>query len=195
MIKSIRLSKGLRALAVTGIMAAPMALVATPALAGTTSPQTDTFQVTAKVTNSCSVTAGNTLAFGNYDPLAPIGATNGQGTTTFTVECSNGTNYAVGLNYGNGTKASKTDRFMTGGTSGTDLLAYNLYTNSSHSNVWYDGADGCNTVPNSSTDCQAGTGNGKSGTSYTVFGQIDQAATPTPSAGSYTDTITVDVYF
>lgn len=197
MIKSIRKSKAFRTLVASGIFAAPLALVATPVMAGTTSPVTDTFNVTATVASSCTLGTGgiSDLAFGSYDPLAPISATNGQGSTTISVTCSSGTDYSVGLTYGGGAGASQTDRVMTGGSGGTDTLDYNLYTDSGYTNVWYDGADGCSTVPNTSSNCGSGTGNGSSADSFTVYGQIDQAASPTPSTGSYSDTVTVQVYF
>lgn len=46
------------------------------------------FQVTATVVQSCRIEAGNTLAFGNYDPTSDTAAT---GSTTIRVRCTNGT--------------------------------------------------------------------------------------------------------
>ena len=55
---------------------------------------TNTFQVTATVTDSCLVSATN-LNFGAYDPAAVK-----DGTSTITVTCTAKTPYTIGLNAG-----------------------------------------------------------------------------------------------
>ena len=65
----------------------------------------------------------------------------------------------------------------------SDLIAYQLYSNAGLSAVWGNTV-GTNTV--------TGTGNG--GTqNLTVYGNVPVQATPSP--GSYSDTVTVYVYY
>ena len=87
----------------------------------TLSTATTSFQVTAIVAASCTITA-NPLAFGNYAGLVL------NSTTTILVTCSKSTTYNVGLNAGTSTGATVTNRSMTGPAS--TLLNYKLFRNS-----------------------------------------------------------------
>ncbi len=136
---------------------------------------TGSFNVTATVGSTCSVSASN-VAFGNYtaSQLDASGAVS--------VTCTNGTAYAVGLNAGTGTAATVATRRMTGPSSQT--LIYSLYQDALRTLLWG------NTV---GIDTVAGTGNGATQT-LTVYGRVP-AAQLTVGAGSYTDTITVTVSY
>jgi len=81
------------------------ALVPINTSSGATS--TSTFQVTATVASSCTVTA-TSLAFGNYT-LAQL-----DGTSTITATCTNGTTYTIGLDAGTFSGATTSTRRMTG---------------------------------------------------------------------------------
>lgn len=191
MLKTIHLSKAFRVLALALAAAVPLAFLGQPARATTTSPATNTFQVSANVQAACSVTATD-YSFGSYDPTSTTANTSGS--STISVTCTNSTAYVVALSYGaNG--GTQSNRVMK--DSGTDTLNYNLYTNAGTTNVWYDIADGCDLTSGSgSSDCASGTGNTGStvsATDYTVYGKI--AAGQNVPAGTYTDTITVSVSF
>ena len=159
-------------------------LVAGAVLVGTTSAvqasstTTTTFNVTATVISSCSV-SGADLAFGNYDPLSVV---LGVGTTTVSVTCSLLAPYNIGLAIGtNGASVTARKMKITGG--GSDLLNYHLYRDAAHLLNWG------NTV---GTDTLSLVGTGLS-VGSTVFGTIP--AGQNVSVGSYTDTITVTITF
>jgi spore coat protein U-like protein len=135
---------------------------------------TTSFTVTVVVQSTCSISAAN-LAFGTYADLLV------SSTSTISVTCTNTTPYNVGLNAGTASGATVTTRSMTG--PGSALLAYNLFTNSTHTTNWG------NTV---GTNTEAGTGNGAV-QSLTVYGQIPAGQHPTP--GNYTDTIIATITY
>ncbi|HXU94268.1 MAG TPA: spore coat U domain-containing protein [Gallionella sp.] len=133
---------------------------------------TDTFNVTANIPTSCSVTAGNDLAFGDYT------GTQIDATTTVSVTCTSGGAYTVGLN--DGTHFSSPNRRMLHGT--TDFLNYELYKEDTHTNRW----------GNSGGELVSGTGTGSAQT-LTVYGRLP--GSQSLIAGAYTDTITVTVTY
>lgn len=136
---------------------------------------TDSFQVTATVVASCDVVA-SALAFGNYDPVT---ASNLDAETTFSVVCTNGTPYNVGMSLGSGAGASMATRRMTR-SGGAQTLNYVLYQDNQRSVLW----------GNTGTDRQAGTGAGTPDTIH-LYGRVPmQQAAP---AGSYSDTIVITV--
>jgi spore coat protein U-like protein len=137
---------------------------------------TTTFQVTATVLSSCSVSATN-LAFGTYDPLAGSPT---DGSSTVTVQCTLLAPFNIGLNAGVGSGATVSARIMT---SGANTLAYSLYQDASRATVW-----GNTPV----TDTVSGTGTGVA-VPFTVYGRIPNGQNAAP--GSYADTITVTVNF
>jgi len=142
---------------------------------------TTTFQVTATVLKTCSVSAA-TLAFGNYTP----GAGNVAGTTTVNVNCTKTTPYTVALDKGTTTGGSLAQRLMA---NGTNTLQYNLYTTNTYATVWGDGTG--------STATQAGVGAGlATANTLTVYGQLpDNATNQNAVPGAYADTITVTVTY
>jgi len=142
---------------------------------------TSTFQVTATVNANCSVSAG-ALAFGAYTP----GAGDVAKTSTISVNCTKGTTFNVGLDAGLNASGVIANRAMI---SGANLLAYQLYSNAGHTNVW-GSTVGADTV--------AGTGAGMGVAqvqSLTINGLISDAANLAAAAGSYSDTVTVTVSY
>jgi spore coat protein U-like protein len=134
---------------------------------------TDNYTLTAQVTipDQCQVAATD-LDFGTRNtPLAQVDST-----STVTVRCTNSTDFEVGLNGG-----------LTGNremTNGTDQVAYELYQDAARSVDWG------NTPGTLQTGIGLGTG---SAINLTVYGRV--FANPTAEAGSYFDTVTVEVTF
>lgn len=157
----------------TGLAAAILA--GTSAHAALAATQTTTFQVTANVQAACLINSAANLDFGSYS------GSRVDATSDISVTCTNTTNYDVGLDAGTSTGATVTTRKMTG--PGGALLAYNLYSDSSHSVNWG------NTI---GVDTVAGVGSGSAQT-LTVYGRTPAGQHPTP--GGYTDTITVTLTF
>jgi spore coat protein U-like protein len=140
----------------------------------TVSSDTTSFTVTAVVQATCTI-AANPLGFGTYSGLLI------NSTSILSVTCTNTTPYNVGLNAGNATGATVTNRSMTGPAAA--LLGYKLFSNSGLTTNWG------NTV---GTNTLAATGTGAV-QSLTVYGQIPPGEYVRP--GSYTDTITATVTY
>ena len=141
----------------------------------------NTFQVTATVISSCTV-SGTTLNFGSsIDALAT--ATPLDATSTLSVQCTNTTPYAVSLNAGSnaGGATNFSARAMK---SGTHTLAYQLYLDVARSSVWGDG------TASSATSSSTGTGSTQT---LNIYGRLPSLANVVP--GSYTDTVTVTVTY
>ena len=138
--------------------------------------QTDTFNVTATIIASCTISAGD-LAFGNYDPLA---VADNDATSTIAVTCSNGAGYAITLSAGlSGNDAART---MDDDATGTSFLSYQMFTDAARTNNW-DNTTGLTG--------QTGTGSNQN---HTVYGRIPAGQT-TPVVGAYTDTITATITY
>lgn len=134
------------------------------------------FTVSAAVQPRCTVSATD-LNFGNVAGL--LSSANHDGSTAVGVTCTNQTTYKVGLN--NGLHASGNTRRMAG--PGGQLIQYELYRNSGRTLRWGN-TPGTDTVDK--------TGNGSNQNS-TVYGRVPMQ--PTPSAGVYSDTITISVTY
>lgn len=153
-----------------------LAIAAAPAAAHAAQDQ-DTFEVTATVVASCEVTAED-LDFGDYDPVS---ATPLDASTTLEVFCTNGTDYDIGLDAGEGAGATIAARRMT--RAGGATLQYALYQDQTRTALW---------GPTEDVDAVAGTGTGEP-QEFTIYGRapINQTA----PAGAYDDTITVTVSY
>lgn len=154
-----------------------------PGSCGSTAGGAFPFDVSATVIKSCTVTA-NTLDFGT-----PVGSltTNIDSTTTVQATCSNTTAYQIGLD--NGQNASGTTRRMAGGSS--EFINYELYLDAGRTQRWGNSFNPLNPL---STDTVSGTGTGSAQLpAVTVYGRVPPQTTP--SAGSYGDTITVNVTY
>ncbi len=163
------MKKQIRVIAFTALSCLP--------LSGFSATATTSFPVTATVLNVCTV-AALPLAFGNYDPTS---STATDGTSTISVLCTLSQAYNLRLSQGvngSGVTARKVIR-----TSGTELLPYTLYRDSSRTLNW---------GITDATDTLDVTGTGVAQV-HTVYGRIP-ALTAVP-AGAYTDTVTVTVNY
>jgi spore coat protein U-like protein len=120
----------------------------------------------------CSLTAVG-VAFGSYDVFSTQD-TDVAG--TITVSCQSASTYSISLSPGSGSLLAR--RL----TNGSNLLAYNLFTDPQRLTIWGDGSQGTVTVNGSGT-----------GASYTVYGRIPAAQNV--YVGSYSDTIVVTVTY
>jgi spore coat protein U-like protein len=139
------------------------------------STDTTTFNVTATVPTTCRVSASD-LDFGTVGTLA----SNHDGSTTLAPVCTNGTAYQIGLDGGLSLVTDPTQRKMT---KGTEFVLYGLYRDPARS-LSFGNTIGNNTV--------AGTGTGLA-QSVPVYGRIGPQ--PTPSPGTYNDTIVVTLTY
>jgi len=135
---------------------------------------------------TCTITT-TPVAFGVYDPQA---ATALDGTGSVRLDCSNYGTVNVALDDGGATSFAA--RRMT---NGTDLLGYQLYTDTARSIVWGDGNAGTDTV-----DCFIGfSTNGCVSTLFslratrTIYGRIP--ALQNVGIGSYADTVRITITF
>ncbi len=136
--------------------------------------------ITVKITvqHSCTVSPA-TLAFGNYTSGASSAL---DAVVNIQVTCTNTTPYKVGLDAGIGPSATVSTRKMT---SGANTLNYSLYQNASRTILWGNTIAGtANTV--------SGTGTGMS-QQLSVYGRVFSGQVVT--AGSYSDKVTIMVYF
>ncbi len=136
---------------------------------------TTTFNVTAAVPATCSVTANN-LNFGTTGALT----TNADASTTLSPICTSGTPYTIGLDGGLSGATDPTQRKMT---NAAESILYGLYRDSARS-LPFGNTIGTNTL--------TGTGTGVS-QSVSVYGRIRPQATPSP--GIYNDTIVVTLTY
>lgn len=159
------------------------------AFAGTSA----TINVGGQINPACSIGAGP-LSFGNLH-LGDVG----QGSSEVSVNCTLGASYAVdignGAGYGKG--AVPTSRYVADAQSTPDYVVYTLWADSGRSSEQI-GAQGTGMSDASYNAAANGgvvyTGSGGSDT-YTIYGLItadDHALAP---AGTYTDAVTVKVYF
>ena len=137
---------------------------------------TDSFGVQVTVVDDCNITATNTLDFGTQGALsAAVDAT-----TTFQVQCTDGTGYEIALDAGLGTGATTTTRLLS---NGGDTIDYQLFSDSGRTTNWGN---------TSAVDTVTGTGDGTTLT-FTVYARMP--AQDTPGAATYTDTIGITVTF
>lgn len=98
-------------------------------------PNLSSFLVTANVLGSCNV-QGVDFAFGNYDP--EVGDVDGAG--SLRVRCTRTTVGTIRFDDGVSNLDASGNRRMAG--PGTDLLAYNLYSDVAGGTIWGDGGFG-----------------------------------------------------
>lgn len=134
------------------------------------------FSVQATVQSACTVNA-NDLDFGSIAGLLSSG--NHDASTTVGVTCTNQAAYKIGLN--NGLHASGSTRRMAG--PGGQLIQYEVYRDSGRTQRWGN-------TPGTDTVDKTGSGSNQNAS---VYGRVP--VQPTPSAGAYSDTITVSVTY
>jgi spore coat protein U-like protein len=157
------------------ILAGVLSVAAMVAPANATTTKTATFLVSLTINSDCSIST-SPLAFGSSGVLAA--AINQS--TSLTVTCSNTTPYSLGLDAGSVSGSTVATRLLSNGTA---TVNFQLYSDTNHSVLWGNTV-GVNTV--------SGVGNG-SAQSVTVYGQV--AAQATPTASTYTSTVTASVIF
>lgn len=149
-------------------------VVGLPFLVALAGHATGALPVSATVINTCKVSSGNAMAFGNYDPMA---SSDNTAMGTFTMHCTSGTNATILLDQGaHAVKGSLTREMANGG----DLLRYQLYTTSSGSTVW-DSKSGVSQVANGTAQ------------TITVYGKIPRGQVVAP--GTYADTVVITLSY
>ncbi|MFM9428376.1 spore coat protein U-like protein [Variovorax sp. GrIS 2.14] len=141
-----------------------------------------TFQVTATVLTACAVVGPGTLAFGSYTPSSDTPLA---GSTSFTVVCTFGTPYSVGLSVGLGSGATLTARKMTSSSApaGNNLLTYGLFKESTFATSWDNSVTGTGYVANGVIQ------------PYTIYGQIPIGQYNAGPAVNYADTVTLTLTY
>lgn len=163
-------------LSIKNILAASIGLMCAGAALAATSETT--FEVTAKVNDSCRVAATN-LVFGIYDPNEG----NLDGSSIITATCTKGTTYNIGLDAGlNASNA--TAPWSRAMAADGEYLSYELYSNADRSTVWGD------TIDTDTVEVLESVGGDEA---HSVYGRIP-AAQYVP-AGNYVDTINVTITF
>jgi spore coat protein U-like protein len=146
---------------------------------------TGTLSVSITITAACTISSTATLAFGSVTG-ASLATTDATTSTTISVTCTNSAPYAIGL--GLGSNASGNQRRMA--TAGSNYLNYALYQSSGTTQPWTTATS--STACTTSGDCVLGTGTGAAVTT-TIYGDVPSGQTP--PAGSYTDSVTMTIYF
>jgi spore coat protein U-like protein len=137
---------------------------------------TSTFTTQVTIAAACTINSAATLNFGSQGVLGA----NADQTATLQIQCTNTTNYNIGLDAGTGLGATVAVRKMM---SGGNAVNYSLYCDSGRTIVWG------NTV---GTDAMAAAANGAA-QSFTIYGRIPAQMTPAP--GTYSDTVTVTIMY
>ncbi len=162
-----------------------LALSTTVAYAGP-SPQTGSFNVTASVARSCNITGTSDVAFGAYDPADANFSSPLDASGSVTVRCTKNTTYDIALGQGaNAASGSTCAAPLRRMASGTERLAYGLFSDAGRTTAW--GCDASNDVTRTETVGPS------SPDTVTVYGRIP--AGQDVADGSYSDTVTVTVSF
>jgi spore coat protein U-like protein len=143
---------------------------------GSSATSVTTFTTQVTIAAACTINSAVTLNFGSQGVLGA----NADQTATLQIQCTNTTNYNIGLDAGTGTGATVAVRKMM---SGANAVNYSLYSDSGHTIVWG------NTL---GTDTVAAAASGAS-QSFTIYGRIPAQTTPAP--GTYSDMVTVTIMY
>ncbi|WP_206956027.1 Csu type fimbrial protein [Trinickia acidisoli] len=149
---------------------------AEPSCSSLSSSKHVTFTASATVINDCNINATNVTFAATSVTTTALNATG-----SITAQCTSGDAWRIALNGGSSGSVTAREMQRSGG-GGT--ISYQLYTNSTHSQIWGDGTSG--------TTMETGTGTGNS-VVLTVYGEVPSQTTPLP--GSYSDTITATISF
>ncbi len=160
--------------AITPIISVAMLLMSVNSVGAATT--TATFNAQIIIIEDCDIVSASNLDFGTEGVLA----SNVDATATLSVQCTNSTTYNIGLDAGSGAGATTTTRKMSNGLQTVD---YQMFTDPGRTNNWGDSIG---------TDTVAATGTGLA-QNYTIYGRVPPQSTP--SANTYTDTVTITVTF
>ncbi len=134
--------------------------------------------VSTTVLTACVVSA-TALTFADYDTSAAASAI--MATSDIGVTCTGVTPYTLALGSGAGSGATVAGRKLTGPT---QMIDYNMYSDSNYMTIWGDGTSGTSTVGGTS---MLGVKN------HTVFGKIP--AGQMVDQGVYIDVVTVNLTY
>lgn len=168
----------------TTLLAAVLATLGLTAVNAQASQATGSFTVSLTVSSTCQV---NTTGASNITfPGVTAGTTPASASGVFSVNCSNGTPYNVGLAPSSGN---------TDGTgvlsSGATTIAYGLFQDASTSTVW-----GNTATASSVGNGEAGTGAGMAvgnAHAFTVYSKVTGSTDVPPN--TYTDTVAINVNY
>lgn len=159
-------------------------------VAGAATPTTTTFTVTATLTNGCAFGSSfssptsnlGIINFGTMTTIASnVDTVSSTGAGSVVVTCTPGTSVQIAMDYGiHG--GSATRRFMQN-TANSDTLGYQLFRDANRTQVWGNGAL-VMSIPSFPSTTQT----------YPVYARL-YAVTTLPSAGNYTDTVTVTLTY
>ncbi len=130
---------------------------------------------------ACNVIGPN-LSFGPYNPLSAFGATT---SGTISVDCNLSPPPTVRVQIGRSAISGGFQPRRMRHTTGTDTLAYNLYTDAGGTSIWGDGTAGTTTLSDKVQKNKPWL--------PTVYGIMPPGQDV--SVGSYTDTITISIFF
>lgn len=150
------------------------------------------FQVRAEIVPGCLLGAGGgdatsfgSISFGQISTLpSNLDTASTPGNGSIVLQCAPGTAVSVSLNTGLNASSVGGGRYLA---NGTERLRYQLYQDAARSIVWGDGSNG-------GTRMSINFPVGGATQSYTVYARLFSVS-PLPSAGIYTDTITVTVSY
>lgn len=150
------------------------------------------FTVNATIVNGCafgtslaaSISNLGTINFGSMASIpSNVDVTSASGSGSIILTCTTGANVTIAIDYGiNGGTAS--GRFMANTANATQKLGYQLYQDTARSQVWGNTGTLVKTINNFPATTQT----------YPVYARLF-AVTPLPSAGTYTDTVTVTLTY
>lgn len=154
-------------------------------------PINKAFVVKAAIVNGCilgsgaaDVTSYGNISFGQVSLLpSNVDVTSTTGAGAILLQCTPGTSLTIGISAGLNATTISGGRFLI---KGTETLRYQLYQDAG-TTIWGNGSNG-GTVK--SLTFPAGTAT----VAYPVFARLF-AVTPMPSAGIYTDTVTVTITY
>jgi spore coat protein U-like protein len=154
-------------------------------------PITKAFVVKAAIANGCilgsgaaDVTSYGNISFGQVSLLpSNVDVTSATGAGSILLQCTPGTSLTIGISAGLNATNISGGRFLI---KGAETLRYQLYQDTG-TTIWGNGTNG-GTVK--SLTFPAGTAT----VAYPVFARLF-AVTPMPSAGIYSDTVTVTITY
>ena len=163
-------------------------VIGSSAWAGTA---TANMNVTASVTQTCTVATPPDLAFGPYDPIVANATAPLTATSTISVKCTKASS-GITVNIGVGNNAASTQRQMKGATS-ADLLQYNILQPTAGSPYSSCTATAWGTAAGGSLYTPTGVTWGTTAATFTVCGSIPAAQNV--SIDNYSDIVQVAVNF
>ncbi len=154
-------------------------------------PMQKPFLVKAAIVNGCTLGSGGadvttfgSINFGQVSLLpSNVDVTSATGAGSILLQCTPGTSLTIGISAGLNTSNIASGRFLN---KGAETLRYQLYQDTG-TTLWGNGSNG-GTVKSLTFPAGSAT------VAYPVFARLF-AVTPMPSAGIYSDTVTVTITY